>query len=277
MCAGWLVLSLIYSKAHAGHDRTRLFALAAVAAVFLGAALILLRKPWTAQSFLSAGLAALIVFYVGLVLAMWTQHLAGPPPDKTSVTQMVVSMLSLQGATLILVVFFLKDQGMTWRDAFGLSNNTKRAILFGLLAAAIFLPVASNLKLLSERGIEHFTHEPPIQQEAVQAIQTTSLWSYRVLLGIFTLVLAPLGEEVLFRGVLYSTIKQAGFPRIAFALSSIAFAAIHMNAGTFVPLLLLAMLLAWLYNKTDNLLAPITTHAAFNTAGFIYILIHGNG
>jgi membrane protease YdiL (CAAX protease family) len=277
MCFGWLVLALIYAKPRAAHEQIKLIGLAATAAMFLAGAIFLLRKEWTAQNFFSSGLAALMVFYVGLVLAMWVQHLAGAPPDKTSSKQMVVSMLSLQGATLILTALFLKEQATSWRDAFGLSNNVGRALLVGFAAAAIFLPCASLLKVLSEKGIQLFTHQQAPTQQAVEAIQAAPTLSYKILLGVFTLLLVPWGEEVLFRGILYTTIKQAGFPRIAFGLSSVLFAAIHTNAAIFVPLLLLAMLLAWLYDKTDNLLAPIAAHAAFNTAGFISILLQSNG
>ena len=55
--------------------------------------------------------------------------------------------------------------------------------------------------------------------------------------------IAPLAEEILFRGILYSAVKQAGFPRIALWGSVLLFAVVHMNAVTFVPLVVLALLL----------------------------------
>jgi membrane protease YdiL (CAAX protease family) len=89
-----------------------------------------------------------------------------------------------------------------------------------------------------------------------------------VALGIATIILAPVAEEILFRGVLYPTIKQHGFPRAALWGTSVLFALIHFNVAIFVPLLLLALLLVWLYEKTDNLLAPIAAHATFNAVNF---------
>ena len=50
-------------------------------------------------------------------------------------------------------------------------------------------------------------------------------------------LLAPVAEELLFRGILYPAIKQAGFPRLALWGTSLLFAAMHMNLVTFVPLL----------------------------------------
>ena len=44
-----------------------------------------------------------------------------------------------------------------------------------------------------------------------------------------------------------------------------------MNAPTFVPLFVLALALTWLYEKTDNLLAPITAHSLFNAANLVVL------
>jgi membrane protease YdiL (CAAX protease family) len=41
-----------------------------------------------------------------------------------------------------------------------------------------------------------------------------------------------------------------------------------VNLVTFVPLLVLALALTLVYEKTGNLLAPITTHAMFNALNF---------
>jgi len=46
---------------------------------------------------------------------------------------------------------------------------------------------------------------------------------------------------------------------------------IHLNAPTFVPLFALALALTWLYERTDNLLAPITAHALFNAANYMAV------
>jgi len=167
----------------------------------------------------------------------------------------------------------LKEHGSSWKAAFGLGNNVRRAILFGLILGCLFLPVGYTLQRLSAAGIEHFTKKKPAEQEAVETIRDTPAPTPRVLLGIVTIFLAPLGEETLFRGILYSTIKQVGYPRLAFWLSSIAFGLIHMNWAAFVPLVVLAMLLALVYEKTDSLLAPITAHATFNAIEFTLMML----
>jgi membrane protease YdiL (CAAX protease family) len=123
------------------------------------------------------------------------------------------------------------------------------------------------------------THVPrlalkPEEQLSVQVLRQAFSWFDRAILGIATIALAPVAEEILFRGILYPAIKQAGFKRLALWGTALLFAAIHVNLETFIPLFALAIVLTVLYEKTNNLLAPITAHAAFNALNFasLYML-----
>ncbi len=97
------------------------------------------------------------------------------------------------------------------------------------------------------------------------------MWTI-VYLGVFAVVIAPVAEEFIFRGMLFPFVKQLGFPKLAWFGVSALFALIHLNAPTFVPLFVFALALTWLYEWTDNLLAPITAHALFNAANFAVLL-----
>ena len=78
-----------------------------------------------------------------------------------------------------------------------------------------------------------------------------------------------MAEEFIFRGVLYRFVKQLGYPRCAWLGVSFLFALIHMDMAAVVPLFVLALALTWLYERTDNLLAPILAHSLFNLAGLM--------
>jgi uncharacterized protein len=134
------------------------------------------------------------------------------------------------------------------------------------------MPVGELLQIASAKLLSHLNVTPEVQP-AVEAMKNSAALLDRIVLGAVAIVLAPLGEEVLFRGILFPTIKRYGFPRIALWGTSLLFAAIHLNLLTFVPLFLFAMLLALLYQHTGNLLAPITAHAMFNVLNFVKFLI----
>ena len=85
--------------------------------------------------------------------------------------------------------------------------------------------------------------------------------------------MAPIMEEIIFRGVLYSVIKESGYPRLALWGTAFVFAAIHGSRMTMVPLMFVAIVLTLLYERTGKLLAPIVAHAGFNAANIlIYFL-----
>lgn len=208
-----------------------------------------------------------ITFYGGLVLSFWAESIAGPLPSGMTSSQVIISGLSLQGAALVLLVFFVREHGIRFSEAFGFRNHLGRAVMFGVLAACLVLPVARVLLGVSMVLMKHF-HLEPKPQSAVEALRISNSLGYRLSLAIYAILLAPAAEEMIFRGVFYPAIKQAGFPRLAWVGTAILFAAIHLNLPSFLPLLLLAFVLTFLYETTNNLAASITAHALFNIINF---------
>ena len=102
-----------------------------------------------------------------------------------------------------------------------------------------------------------FDAEP---QAAEQAIALVDPW----LVVLSVVILAPIAEEIFFRGVVFNAwLREAG-PRWAFIGSSALFALIHISVVALVPIFLLGLALAWVYRRTNNLLAPIAMHATVN-------------
>ena len=275
--SGALLMSLLrFSDTGSKSSAAMIFLLAAASLLCLGATLVFIAKPWQLENFMRRVIAMLVFFYAGLFLGAWVQKLAGPAPSGTSVGQMIVAALSFQGAVVLLVARFLKQHQVGWTEAFGFSNRLRGALLGGILLAILFLPVAWGLQQACAQLLTYFERFgiKPQQQPAIEALQQADSWGSRVFLGLVTILLAPFAEELLFRGILYPWIKQAGFPRLALWATSLVFAAIHGNFVIFLPLLLLALLLTLLYEKTNNLLAPITAHGLFNAMNFtmLYLL-----
>ena len=271
--AGSLVMTALE---HSGVKHpTMFYVLAAGSLALLAASLVAIRKPWKLENFMQRVWVVLVLFYIGLVLGAFAQKYSGPPGSPVpSVAQLVVNSLSFQGATLMLAVFFLREHQVSWNEAFGLSNNWRRSMLLGVMCACIFLPIGWSLQQVSAHVLTHIPHWnfKPEEQAPVQTLRLASSWADRLVLGIVTILLAPMAEELLFRGVLYPWIRQAGFPRLALFGTALVFGGMHFNAQAFVPLFTLAIILALLYDHTNNLLASITAHSLFN--GFNFALLY---
>jgi membrane protease YdiL (CAAX protease family) len=244
------------------------YPLAAAAVVCLGATLVLLRRPLRLERMLPRLVAILGCFYAGLLLGLWVEKYGAS--EDLSVGQMVVGTVSSHGAGLLLVWCFLREHETGWGEAFGLGNGSRDALVLGLVAAALFVPVGWGVEQASAWGLSHLAPAAmkPEEQRAVQVLRTAVSWSQRGLLGAITIALAPVAEEVFFRGILYTAVKQAGFRRLALWGTAALFAFIHFNLLTFLPLMALALVLTILYERTQNLLAPIAAHSFFNALNF---------
>jgi membrane protease YdiL (CAAX protease family) len=235
-------------------------------------ALSVLAREWPYEKFLR-NLAILLVFsYVGFFL-MWLAHrfeIGTQAQMDGSTPRIIIAVLSFQGASLVLVHFFLRAHGVTWRTAFGLLTRPKHALFMGIAVGLSAVPIGWGLQMLSGLLMNLF-HVPSHEQEAIKVLRASATGLSRLVLGITAILLAPIAEEILFRGILYPAIKQAGFPRLAIWLTALLFASIHTNLGTFIPLAAFAIALVWLYEQTDNLLAPIAAHSIFNTVNFVML------
>lgn len=230
---------------------------------------VLSEKPWKFEATLRLFLGVFLCMFVGMTLVLIARKVF-QLGEEHFVWRAVVAALSFHGAALILIVFFVREHGLSWSEAFGLNHARYRALLLGVLVAVLFLPLAWGLQWLAGQFMSRLELEL-VEQQAIQALRDSASWRGTVVLGIIAIVLAPVAEEILFRGILYPGIKRAGFPRAALWGTSVLFAVIHGNLLTLLPLLVLAIALTLLYEATDNLLAPIATHAAFNAANLVML------
>lgn len=229
-------------------------------------------KPWRAEAVIQLFAGVFACLCLGVIVAGLLRQ-AGVPAFRSSdsFASLLLATLSFQGAAWVLIIIFLRRHGVRWRDAFGLADkNIKQAIALALAILPVVLAVTLGLKYLSDAMLAKLGW-PPQEQAAVDLIANASSVELRIYLAFFAIVLAPVAEEFLFRGTLYPFVKQLGFPKLAWFGVSFLFALIHVNAPTFVPLFVFALAQTWLYERTDNLLAPITTHALFNTANLILL------
>ncbi|MGJ8638134.1 MAG: CPBP family intramembrane glutamic endopeptidase [Opitutaceae bacterium] len=140
----------------------------------------------------------------------------------------------------------------------------------------MFLPViwivsfvwGSLLNGLQSIGlIEEF---PP--QELVQIFQDGGAPVAIAVLVLFAVILAPVVEEIIFRGCIYRFLKSKITFLSAQIISGIVFALMHANTMSFLPLVLIGIILARIYEKSGNLLVPMCFHAFFN--GFSLLMLY---
>jgi len=177
--------------------------------------------------------------------------------------------------------------GLTWSEAFGLllpavlaaaGSNLKvgpalrltRRPRAGWLALAIAIGVAGSFTagalmsltslLLPARWMELFDvsklfeGRPPLERAA---------------LGLVAATLAPLCEEVAFRGWLLTALRTRHGTRVALATSAILFALMHLDPVRFAALVVLGLLYGWLAWRAGSVWPAVVAHAANNGLGLL--------
>ena len=230
-------------------------------------------KPWRAEAVILFGMAQMVCLFLGAIAVSLLHKLGihGFQRDE-SLGCIMLGTLAVQGAAWPLIWIFLWQHGLGWRAAFGFCGPAlKSALLIAVGFIVVILPVVLLMQYLSLQTMEILNWTPKNQAPIEMLAHAKSGWTIAYM-GVFAIVIAPVAEEFIFRGMLFPFLKRLGFPKLAWFGVSFLFALIHANIPTFVPLFVFALALTWLYEKTDNLLAPITAHALFNAVNFMVLL-----
>lgn len=94
---------------------------------------------------------------------------------------------------------------------------------------------------------------------------------------LLVVVLAPLAEEIVFRGVLMTAISDRWGLFWGITTSSAVFASMHVLVVTMLPIFVLAVALSLLFVRTRSLWPPVIAHSVFNAVGLAAAYALGNG
>jgi len=92
----------------------------------------------------------------------------------------------------------------------------------------------------------------------------TNRWGY-VTIGL----LAPLAEEIVFRGAVLRSLLDKQRPWVAIAISALLFAVAHLNPAQMPHAFMVGLLLGWMYYRTGSILPGMAYHWANNSAAYV--------
>lgn len=101
------------------------------------------------------------------------------------------------------------------------------------------------------------------------AAQTSMEW---VLAFLALVIVAPVAEETIFRGVLLPGIAKLTGVWPAVILVSIAFGVLHPPASSMIMIGIFSVFLCWAYIRTNSLWPPIILHAGKNLIAFLTLV-----
>ena len=190
-------------------------------------------------------------------------------------------------AVVTVILFLVRASFARRLKGFGLNARSIHKDFFAafvnLLTVWPLMMAAITLTMLIGRLV--FGPEYQISQhEQLEMISVYSQWQLRILVFIVAVVMAPVLEEMIFRGLFQTVIRSLLETRssglegryhawIAIFISSGLFSMVHGNVPHWPALFLLGVCLGYAYEKSGSLFRPIFIHAFFNAVTVIFVLL----
>ena len=115
-----------------------------------------------------------------------------------------------------------------------------------------------------------------MQETAVDLLKTVH-GPVAILFAFIACVLAPVVEELMFRGFLLNALLRYMPIALAAVVSALLFGAAHASWSAFAPLAGAGLVLAAIYYRTGALTASMIAHAGFNTIGVVGYFVFKSG
>ncbi len=137
-----------------------------------------------------------------------------------------------------------------------------RPLLWGVTAYGVAVPVVLVFGYLGS----FFPLSDPVTRDVIDALTNPSSRASALVLLVSIVALAPVFEEVIFRGILYRYLRLRLGVRRAAVLSAIVFSLVHANPANALPLFGLGLVLSGVVERSGGILPAIVVHALWNAS-----------
>ena len=231
-------------------------------------------KPWNMVDVAEALVVLLLLLVCVSVATAALRGIVGPAlsSETTNAILMAVGYVFCGVCTIALIVYRIGRRRSVW-ELLGLKRHGLAACIgqgivgFGVVVALLVIA----LSVLGQLGIERIV--PLAPQAPVEVFLETrnplTFAIYFLLVGIA----APVIEELIFRGFVYAGLRRIMTVPTAALASALVFAAVHIAVpvGSLLAITLIGVVLAYLYERSGSLIAPMITHAMYNS--FVFLLL----
>lgn len=191
-----------------------------------------------------------------------------PHGEKLVARLLPFVVAGIVGQTVILIaciyVLGLRRRGLPW-SAIGF-----RPAPVGWCAAAVFAGVALTFLLDAVKS----ALETPLSEVVARVVAPEGFsWAGMAAMVIVAGIVAPFGEEALFRGVLYGWLRRKWGPVAGTIVSALIFGIAHWNPYWAAFATVMGVVLAVVYEKSGSLWPPILLHMSYNCTGVVVLYV----
>lgn len=232
-------------------------------------------------------LVGVIIFFCAVIMVHTLMALAGDPiaddaelvdqPPMTVALSVLLDQLSIQGPVVMYVIWRARRKRRGLRELGIAPRAPMREIVTAGCALPAVIPFSLTCNLVTQMiGDKLGYPAPEMGHEILKWLAESPPVPAVVLMAFSTVVVAPILEEVIYRGLLQTALLSVFGERRRWTVVVIAaacFALIHIGIvawQTLPGLFVLGVVFGYLYERTGSLWPSILTHALFN--GFMFLL-----
>jgi len=227
-------------------------------------------STWRFRDIVLISFGALVIFILGVgALRLLTDLL------QTSLTTggeptiyLTAGLGALEGLALIGSVFLLGlvRRRIPWSKV-GLKPVSDSWLLRSILLGLVAIPLAGLIAAL----VQGILGQPLTNSQNEFLAPAGFSW-----FGLFSMLLlgglvAPFAEELFFRGVIYSWLREHWGVIPSVVVSGLIFGLVHVEPSVAAAAFVLGILLAWVYESSNSLWSGVIIHAINNSVKIILL------
>ena len=235
--------------------------------------------PWSLRQ---TALGLILTLVPWLVISLGAARMSSP--SRASATTVPRAQDIAMGVAIFLIsglleALFLiaplyiawRSAGPTWRERFDTLGLRRPALgsAFGVIITGLIVGIGGSA--LYSAFISYL--RIPLQNNSDQLLTMGRSEPYTVLgLLLAAALIAPVCEEIFFRGFGFPGLLNGMSVLAAALLSSALFAVAHSDLGSLIPLFIIGLVLAWARWRSDSLWPGIIIHMANNTLAAVTLI-----
>lgn len=212
---------------------------------------------------------AVVAVFLGAWLASLGRDALLASGERMVEFRSVVTGAIVYGGIVMFLVGAFVYRGLSPARVFGFASIPFLSLLGRALLA---LAAAYPILMLVQSMVYGISGGDLDVQDIVRFLQQAESPRDRWAVLAMAVVVAPVAEEIIFRGFLYPTAKKYAGAFVSAVATSLLFAGLHGHVPSVPALCMLAMCLVLAYEKTGSLLVPMIMHAVFNAVSVTAIL-----
>lgn len=218
------------------------------------------------------GVSSVIAWFASKKISFLIRY-AGVKSKKRTIEVVVIGfffILSIDQLILLILMVYLYFAKIESKHSFflyenGIKSNLKK-VSISLYYLLLIWPIIYLISFMNNMIITNSA-----EQNIVLLLKDGSL-DEQIYIIISAIIIAPIIEELYFRGILYSKIKLHFGILPSIIISSMLFGIIHKNIYAFITLFTLSVFLCIIKEISGNILFPVYVHSIFNIVMVIQIM-----